>query len=636
MKIKPRNRFLVNIVIPFLLVLPILWLVLGTIALGTDNLRMIKHFDVDESTLVEFAGKTYSHIFVPLEDNVTYPQFFYYLAGIVLFPFTLLKGINYQMIAIILRSLNTFAGMLTAIFIYFFCLKFFRSILAGILGSLLFSTIPGYMCWLVNSRPHPLEILFILLVFYFCFRIVEQYRPKFLIGAIIFCGLATATKFGGLFLIPIIWVACLYYIVQLRTPALVNYLKPKIKWVYLYTSGIILILALIPVAAIQLYFKYQNKFYIFGIKNFNDFLHYRNFRLLLLFVGILILGALIWLVINMLAQKFLKNNSLTEKYRYIFILDKSTLSLFYIFVNNLLIFLLFNPSYFLFPLSTFKRMGIQFAKSTMSTSLDPGLSRPIFDPKGFVWLKMLFEDSMVNVWFGLLVLAYFIYEVIYFRKNWRSSREFVFQRLLLLIYSVFLFIILIIFLSHRPHHYLLPIAMALSILSSFGIIAIIRQAKTNFFRRFLILVFGVVLVLGFYMRFGYLAKLYELKTSMTSMADTGLLIGEWLKNNFNSNVKIWVDSNEFYIPPEFKNVYSIYVTDAIENNFENIKRIGSDILVITSAYDPFLKNAQKVEQAIKEGRFKGFRLEKVFNYEGPLVKEGWYKTIFVYSKVSHK
>ncbi len=627
-----KNRFLINILIPFLLVLPILWLALGTIALGTDNLRMIKHFDIDESSLVEFAGKTYTRVFVPLENNVTYPQLFYYLAGIILFPFTLLKGVDYQVIVIVLRGLNTLAGMFTAIFIYFFCIKFFRSILAGVLASLLFSTTPGYICWLLNSRPHPLEILFILFVFYFCFRIIEQYRNKFLLGAIVFCGLATATKFGGLFLIPILWLACLYYIVRLKTPVLAEHLKHNITKIYMYVSGIIVFSVLIPVAVIQFYFKYQDKFHIFGIKDFNDFLRYRNFRLLLLVVGVAILGSLLWLVINMVTQKNLKNNSLAEKYRSIFILDKSMLFLLYIFTSNLLIFLLFNPSYILYPLSTFKQMGVQFAKSTMSTAFDPGLSRTILDSSGLVWIKMLFEDQMINSWLALLFAAYLIYEIIYFRKNWKSAKASVYQRLLLLAYVVFLFMILIVLVSHRPHHYLLPIVMALSILTSFGIIAIIQQARSTLWKRFLILVFSIILLAGFCVRFGNIAKLYELRKSRASAIDTGILVGDWLKNNFNSNLKIWVDCNEFYIPPKFNNISFMFISDRIERKFDTINKFDPDILVITCAYDPFLKNAQKIDLAIKEGALGKFKLEKVFDYQGPLSDFGYYKKIFIYTK----
>lgn len=621
-----------NIFIPLILVLPIICFSFTTLTLGTDNIRMIRHFDIDESGLVGHAAKTYSHFVVPLEDNVTYPQLFYYLAGIAMIPYTQLKGVNYQAIVIALRSLNTLAGIATAILLYFFCLRFFRSYWVGIISSLFFTLNSQYLCWLVNSRCHPLELLFILCVIYFCYAAIEGSDSKSLKLAAIFSGLATATKFGGIFLIPIIWVTELYISIRSKISNLIVFLKPKIKLIYIYATGIIITAIAIPFSVILLYLKFRHKFIKpFGIYTLNDFLHYRNFRLLILVSEILAVTGILWIVINYINNKYIKENLYNIRRKgFPLFLNKSMLFLFHIILVNILIFLFWNPSYFIYPILTIKRMGLQFAKTTMSTALDPGIKKAIFDPGGFIWLKMLFSNAFLNLWFGLLLGGYFIYELLRLSKSLKNDRDGLFKRSLLFFYSAIVISFLILFVSHRPDHYLLSLVMILGILMSFFLVSVISKPKKFIIRFLLGLVFIPILILGFYKRLGPLTELYELKKWSSGIKDTGVLCGKWLENNYPADTKIWLDSNEFYIPPSFYNIHFMYWNDKIERNIKAIKELDPDILVITNAYDSSLKNTQKINTAIKNEELSSFELKKEFQYTGPLSK--YYTKIFVYGK----
>lgn len=159
-----NNCWIKNALIPFLLIVPILWFAFPVINFGTDNLRMISHFDNDESVLVKFAGQTYSQGLIPVETGAAYPQLFYYTAGIVLFPLTCLNGVNYQAIVIGLRFLNVLVALATVLFMCFFCLKYLKSIWMAITYCLLLLTTPNYLSWTVkyNSKLENYDEIYVL------------------------------------------------------------------------------------------------------------------------------------------------------------------------------------------------------------------------------------------------------------------------------------------------------------------------------------------------------------------------------------------------------------------------------------------------------------------------------------------
>ena len=632
--------WLKNILIPLFLAIPILCFALPVIPLGTENIEMIRHFDADEGSLIAFAGKTYSQGVIPLEYNVTYPQLFYYLAGVVLFPFTFLKGINHHVIVIALRSFNLIISITTVVFLYFFCLRFFKSIFVGILSSLMLATTPGYISWIINSRPHLLEIAFLLATLYFCFKMADRYQFKYLMFSIIFAGLATATKFGGIFMIPVIWCSYVWGKRSVPVSTLVDDSKSNSRKIAILSSLLMIISILIPIALIFVYPRIAEKLHFFGIKNFNDYLHFRNFRIVLLLMVMLFACSFFWFFLNRFSYKFSRDEKLVKKYPYMLTLNKSLLVLFCILIGIIFIFFICNPYYLLYPRSTVKEMGFQFAKSTMGTAYDPGLRKPILGASGLIWIRMLFENSLLNIWFGLLLLYYFVFESSKLKKNFISDKTFIFQRILLLIYSIILFLVLVTFLKHRTHHYLLPILITIGILISYAIVETIKYALSNSIKLFLTIILSSFLILGFYNRIISIRHMCEY--FMSKPTDTGIAAGKWLENRYDKDVTIWKDTNEFYIPPKFKNIYFMHWQDNIVDHFLNIKNVDPDILIITNELDKSLKNAKEIDSAIQDKTLGPFKLIKRFDYQGPLAftkspkgENGLYPCTFIYEKVAN-
>ncbi len=575
-----NNSWIKNILIPFLLVVPILWFVSPAITMGTENLRMIAYFDNDEACLVEFAGKTYSQGLIPIQSGAGYPQFFYYMAGIVLVPFTLLKGVNYQAIVIGLRCLNVLVAFSTVIFLYFFALRYLKSIWAAIMCCILLITMPNYLSWTVNSRPHILAVLFTLVSLFFCFKMVEIDKPKYFWGAVLFSAFAAATNLlFGFVMILAIWIANTYNSNRLQTPQLVEDLKSKHKIVSFIASFIVVFSASFFILGFFVLVKYQGLFYRSKLHGVYDFLRIRNVRMLIVLVAILLLIGIIWLIVNNYLRRIANNDKLSQGYRSLFIANYSCLALFYIVSVVAIVFLVLTPTYWLFPFASGKVIASQSILTTMSTSVDPGINKPIFDFDRFIWLKMLFDQQLLGIWIGLIFFCYLIYEIVFLKRNWAQNKRFLLQRGIIWIYMLTLMTVLVLLFSHRPHHYLLPIAVISIFLISYGIGQIIGAAKMPWAKNLLIIIFGLILAAGFYSRGNEIIKFRSEKMAKTN--DAAISLGGWLMAHYPGNISLWKDNETLYIPPKFVHVYYPLKPDFA--NLTEIRRVNPNLFVLTSA-----------------------------------------------------
>ena len=470
-----------NILIILLLILPILWFVFPAISIGTDNLDTIKYFDNDESILVKFAGKTYSQGLIPMEDGAAYPQLFYYIAGVVLVPFTLLKGVNYQVIVIGLRGFNVLIALFTVIFFYFFTLKYFKKTWIAILCCFLLISTPNYLTWTLNSRPHILALLFALVGLSFCLKMVEENKPKNFWGAVLFSAFAVSTNL--LFGVVAIPGACMILIEFFLFYYALRYWQAGIL-----TLGVFVLV------------KYQGLFYRNKIHGVGDFLQIRNVRMIMILVGILLLAGITWLIINNLLMKQIKEEGMNQRYRPLFIANDGLLSMFYMVCLVSTMFLVLTPTYWLFPLVTAKVLFSQFLATTVGTGPDIGINEPLVNSGRFVWLKMVFEQQLLGIWIGCLFFCYLIYELVFLKKNWHQDQQFLMQRGILWIYIMALMLVLVVFVTHTPHHYLLPISSIMTLFTSFGIVQIVKENRIKTLKWLALVSFILFLAIGIYAR----------------------------------------------------------------------------------------------------------------------------------------
>ena len=186
-------------------------------------------------------------------------------------------------------------------------------------------------------------------------------------------------------MIPTVWLACVYGISKIGASNTLDYVNSNKKRIYAAISLTFLASVLIPPLAVLAYSLLKNKFIIFGINSTTDFLHSRNFRLILSVSVLLFLSGCAWLYIHLLCLRA------SKKAQPLFVLNRSLLVLFYTTISTALLFLALNPSHWVF-VESIKQTGFQIAKSTMGTSFNPGFKRPIFDPAALAWFKTLFDN----------------------------------------------------------------------------------------------------------------------------------------------------------------------------------------------------------------------------------------------------
>jgi len=161
--------------------------------------------------------------------------------------------------------------------------------------------------------------------------------------------------------------------------------------------------------------------------------------------------------------------------------------------------------------------------------------------------------------------------------------------------------------------------MVVGALASFGTVEIIKQIK--FCKWLAVLVFSLILFLGFYARMGQIVFSYKIFTNKNN--DTGLIIGEWLKDNYDEHSVIWKDVKHFYIPPRFKNVYYFSRKNRI-TGAEEINKVNPDILILTS-----LSTVAKINELSIAGTLPKYRQLEYADYSN---RQEDYKDIYVLAR----
>jgi Dolichyl-phosphate-mannose-protein mannosyltransferase. len=597
-----------DLIILFFLVLPVFWFSFPAVFHGIDNLGMLTHFDPDEAELIKFSAKIFQHGLVPMDGYYfAYPQLFYYIAGLLLGPYTFIFGVDHTVIAAVLRSMNVASIALMVIGVYFFVKRFFKSKINAVLTCFLLATTPQYLWWTVNSRPHPLENLFILAIFYYSFRIIEKYRKDLLMGAIIFTSLAMSVKYGGIFLIPVIWAACIWNIAGQDSGHLQEYLKVRIRLIYVLCSSIFICIAGVAISGFYLYGVYEKTLRKFNVNSLSDFLLMRHTRLIILFFALVCIVNGIWLRANILSDKLIKNRMQAGKDHWFLYVNKSFYVLIALSGTVFTLFLILNPTFWIFPGESLKAFLYQSALTSAGTSLQLGVKETIVGSGASAWFQMLSGDLLLTPWVTALFCVYLLFEGFYARQNWQDNREALFKRVLLLIYIVSLFPVLFIFVSHRAHHYLLPLLFPIYALVTFTMLELIKKIKRPYFKAAAVLAYALILFMAVSDHISKATGLRHIKLERSSSADTGVVIGKWLERNYPANIKIWKDYISFYVPPKFADVYlPIKVRDI---NAEELKKIDPDVLIITSR-----DGLEKVGKLVESGRLPAYKVAREEKY----------------------
>ena len=192
-----------------------LWLVIGLAAIylgwfarplwwsASESARLVGTFNTDEEAHVMLLKEAIDNRF----PRLGYHQYGYAYLNMGLLPLFLLSyftDVTAQHIVVWLRMIPTLFAIATVALTFLMACRYFGRLAAWLSAYLLSFTVLSFLELSAMSHPDIPQLFFLMLGIYFCCRLAEDGRLKWLIWASVAAGFAFGCKYSGLFLLPII------------------------------------------------------------------------------------------------------------------------------------------------------------------------------------------------------------------------------------------------------------------------------------------------------------------------------------------------------------------------------------------------------------------------------------------------
>ncbi len=179
---------------------------LPLVPIASDDIRMVDVFSADEASAA--AAVRYLHALNTLEiRSFNYGGLFYYIPLGVLKLWSVAGGeVTDRVVVIAMRLVCTVTGLGCLWATYRIgCEVFSRA--AGLVGACLVVVNPVFLRWSVEIHPDLPQLFWVLLALLWCCRLCRRFSVTGGILASLCAGLASGTKYSGVFLVPIIAAA---------------------------------------------------------------------------------------------------------------------------------------------------------------------------------------------------------------------------------------------------------------------------------------------------------------------------------------------------------------------------------------------------------------------------------------------
>ncbi|MBT4139680.1 MAG: hypothetical protein HOE48_17305, partial [Candidatus Latescibacteria bacterium] len=153
--------------------------------------------------------------------------FFYYVPVLMLHTWSVVAPVSEHVVLLVLRLFCALSGIGCLWFMYRIGLEVFGRKVA-LVAVFLFLVLPTFLRWTVESHPDLPQLFWILFSVLFALRYTNKFGYRNVCLAAIGAGLAFGTKFGGVFLLPTLYVA-LFIPLDLSNPWV--HLKDLRRWV---------------------------------------------------------------------------------------------------------------------------------------------------------------------------------------------------------------------------------------------------------------------------------------------------------------------------------------------------------------------------------------------------------------------
>ena len=182
------------------------WLASGTLASAADNARLVGVFESDEYAHLVLLRDAIANGTLQLQFKY-YGHFYFNVVLLPLFALAQLVPIGETTIMIALRLGSLVPAALATVMTFVLADRYWGRAVAWVATVWMMLANSSVSYWAVTSHPDTLQMLALVVSVYCACRFVEGRRPSWRDGAAVAAGLAFATKYAGMFLLPIIAAA---------------------------------------------------------------------------------------------------------------------------------------------------------------------------------------------------------------------------------------------------------------------------------------------------------------------------------------------------------------------------------------------------------------------------------------------
>jgi hypothetical protein len=249
-------------------------------------------------------------------------------------------------------------------------------------------------------------------------------------------------------------------------------------------------------------------------------------------------------------------------------------------LHDIIITIVFFVMAFFFT-SPFSFSGFGFLKGILAESQHTGFGHLFKAGKvGLFWVETLFSPGLLDrLILGLVVasLSLTIYRT--FKTDyWRQ----VDPEIVLWTWVIFYVTYLVLKINLHFEHYLLPVVPSLIILSMHPVSQVLRHASSNMARKHVgILAFVIMIIIGGIEVPKSLHHVNEYRVSMMNREETSIYVkaGEWLAKHYSESARIYYD-NYSYVPPKFVNTHVSDAHISGGGSLEKFRSFNPDVVIV--------------------------------------------------------
>lgn len=573
-----------------------IWLTWPAIWTASENTRLVSVFGQGEEEHLKLLRGAIDQKTVKL--NFRYYGHLHF--NIVLIPLLLLSNIMQitdQHIIVMLRLVPMMFAIGTIILTFILVRRYLDHLTAW-LSALLLAFVP--LVFVENSsrsRPDSLQVFFLVLCLYFCLRLIEENYSKWLLWASASAGLAFASKYSGMFLLPVIWITRLFSISNGGDQERIR--VSPVQFTKLVRYGM-LALGIMGITGGVIVSEDFVKNFIINPGSTIDITRELELlfpvRILSIIVGcVLILLSLMRFVWN-------KIESMPD------------------FVNNLSEHLftlaVFGAAFVI--VSPFSLVRLSFVKGLLYESRHTTTGHIFVEDKNpLLWLDIMASSRVIGWLILSLAAVSFIlslYKLV--RRGWRQllNPEYILWFWVIIYLGFLLFRV-----RYRAEQYLIPVIPMIMILASLPVSGIIHYFTSNLSKKpAVVFTIATILVLGGLETSQPFRNLYDFRQATLHREQTSVSVntGRWLAEKYPPSVRILYDKYS-YVPPIFKDAHetgggTIPVLEYLKPDIVIVNRMISSIYWDTDLAEKY--RGEKEEYLLRHAYYLAMKNGAVNDY----------------------